>query len=90
MFYLTEKDGPMQFQRGGWRSGEFVIPYLKDFPLGNWGAAFLRVKCKRDWRCLKNCGMGTEKFSWFNDNQLSKMKDCYLFCLFVFLFFVFN
>lgn len=52
-FYLTETGRPRQFQREEWRSGESVLTDRKDFPLGNWETAFLRVKCKSDCRCLK-------------------------------------
>lgn len=57
MLYLIETGQPRQFKRERWRS-EFVLPDVEDFPLGNCGAEFLRVKCKRDWRHLKKLCYG--------------------------------
>lgn len=49
---LFKWDRPRQFQREEWRTGEFVLPDLKHVSLGNRQgvAAFLRVKCKRDYK----------------------------------------
>lgn len=62
---------------------EFVLPDLKDFSLENLGAAFLRVKCKRDWKCLKKLIVSwTEEFWSLLWYQLIKLIDWYLFVSF--------